>query len=61
MRLSLGSIVLYEAACRQGDLSTARGSVLLGIIVDDLGPVTGVQYKVGSVTGVQHQKSELRW
>ena len=45
----MGSIVLYEAACRGESAAAAistRGSRLLGVIVDDLGPGTGAQYKV---------------
>lgn len=46
--------MLYEPACRKGadgsgtsESVRARGDRLLGVIVDDLGPGSGAQYKVG--------------
>ena len=48
IRISLGSIVLYETGCRGGDSAAVaartRGPRLLGVVVEDLG---GTQFKVG--------------
>ncbi len=61
MRVSLGSIVVYEAACRGSEGATSRGDQLLGVVVDDLGPGAQLQYKVSStvhlwVVAVQMQR-----
>ena len=45
-RLSTGSVVLYEAMCRTPP-PQGRGNLLVGIIIDDLGPDAEQRFKVG--------------
>eukprot|EP00798_Chlamydomonas_sp_ICE-L_P024056 gene24056-9628_t len=44
-RLSTGSVVLYEVMCRVPP-PTDRGNLLLGVIIDDLGPDAEKRFKV---------------